>query len=237
MSEQKKPVTTTGETKKPETAKTWDEAYRRLSESFGEDAVQRTQGAKTGKGYDTTGFGYQFIVNRLNEVMGIGGWNYTYKELERVNGTTQKGAARISITVETVITLRIGDEEISKPCVGGHVSNNYTDALKGAITNSLKKTAALFGAGKQAYEKTIDDDHQEPDANPKNDVKRPGVELQTALNFIKSCKDTNALMQCDERLKTNKKFNKNEKETIQNAIQARARELLNKPESEPTIQI
>lgn len=225
------------EPKELESAKTWPEAYRRLAQNFGEDSIQRTQGAKTGKGYDTTGYAYQFIVNRLNEVMGINGWNYTYKELAKENGTSKSGSARIAVTIEIALTLSIGEQSVSKPCVGGHVSNNYTDALKGAITNSLKKTAALFGAGKQAYEKTIDDDHQEPDANKAGEVKKSPTsnDLQTALNFINSCKDTNALMECDDRLKKNKKFKINEKAEIQVAIQKRAHQLLNP--AEKTIQI
>jgi hypothetical protein len=34
------------------------------------------------------------------------------------------------------------------------------DAKKGAFTNALKKAAAMFGVGRQAYEGTIDDDNE-----------------------------------------------------------------------------
>ena len=41
---------------------------------------------------------------------------------------------------------------------GGHTSTSEADARKGAFTNGLKKAAALFGCGRQAYEGTLDDD-------------------------------------------------------------------------------
>jgi hypothetical protein len=42
---------------------------------------------------------------------------------------------------------------------GGHTSFNEADAKKGAFTNALKKAAAMFGCGRQAYEGTLDDDN------------------------------------------------------------------------------
>lgn len=221
-------------------ALSWEDIYKKLSAPFEESAVQRTKTSETKKGYDTTGYHYQFIVNRLNEVMGIDGWNYEYLILERKDGASSSGNPRINVTVETKLTLTHDGKSVTKPCIGGHVSNNYTDALKGAITNSLKKTAALFGAGKQAYEKTIDDDHQDPDANSKAGIKpahsKVAPELQTALNFVNSCPTVKALTECDERLQKNKKFSKNDKIQIAQAIQDRLAIINKKIDTEPTIQ-
>ena len=49
---------------------------------------------------------------------------------------------------------------VEKTCVGGHKSEMYADALKGAITNSFKKTLGFFGIGKKAYEGMLDDDYR-----------------------------------------------------------------------------
>ena len=125
--------------------------YENLSKALPKEAIQKSEGVKTGKGYDTTGYGYQYIVNRLNETLGIEGWNYEYKEINRIDGVSRSGTPRIGICVEIKLTI-LG---ITKPMVGGHISNNYVDALKGAITNSLKKAAAMFGVGKEAYEKLL----------------------------------------------------------------------------------
>jgi hypothetical protein len=48
--------------------------YKQLSQPFPEEAIERTDGRQTGKGYSTTGSKAQFIINRLNEALGIGGW-------------------------------------------------------------------------------------------------------------------------------------------------------------------
>ena len=64
--------------------------YAALAAPFAEHCIQRTEGRVTGRGYDTTGVGYQHVVNRLNEVLGIGSWRahrtVTVKEIVRSNG-------------------------------------------------------------------------------------------------------------------------------------------------------
>ena len=44
--------------------------YKQLSQPFPEEAIERTDGLQTGKGYSTTGIKAQFIINRLNETLG-----------------------------------------------------------------------------------------------------------------------------------------------------------------------
>jgi hypothetical protein len=144
------------------------ELYKLLSADLPTSAVQRSKGAETHKGYDTTGFGYQFIVNRFNEVLGIGGWNWNFEELERAEGSYKSGQKFFSITGKTTITLFFKDKEISHSEYGGHQSASITDALKGASTNAFKKTAAFFGVGKQAFEKTIDEDNSADKKEIKN---------------------------------------------------------------------
>ena len=43
--------------------------YAALAAPFPEHCIQRTEGRITGRGYDTSGIGYQQVVNRLNEVL------------------------------------------------------------------------------------------------------------------------------------------------------------------------
>lgn len=133
--------------------------YEALSAPLPEKAVERTEGSKTGKGYNTTGYKYQFVINRLNEVLGIGNWGY---EIEVVKEEVMlvKERNMYSISVDAKVWLIIDEKETPKLRMsGGHKSRTYADAKKGAITNSLKKGFALFGVGKQAYEITIDDDN------------------------------------------------------------------------------
>jgi len=124
------------------------------------DAVERTSKEVTRKGYDTTGYQYQYLVNVFNEVCGIGGWSFSYTILKETEGAYKSGSRYWEITVEVKIKIRHNSEETEMACVGGHRADMYADALKGAITNGFKKTAAFFGVGKKAYEGTIDEDYR-----------------------------------------------------------------------------
>lgn len=137
--------------------------YVALAAPFPENAIQRTEGRVTGRGYDTAGIGYQFICNRLCEVLGIGGFRahrtVTVKEI-----TTAKGRPAYEAICD--LTLELGSWENGEFIVfaeslsdGGHTSMSEADARKGAYTNALKKAAAMFGCGRQAYEGTLDDDN------------------------------------------------------------------------------
>ena len=78
----------------------------KLAAPFPEHCIQRTEGRLTGRGYDTTGIGYQFIANRLNEALGVGGWRahrtVTVKEIVRANG-------RPAFEAICDITLELGE--------------------------------------------------------------------------------------------------------------------------------
>ncbi|HEY0839818.1 MAG TPA: Rad52/Rad22 family DNA repair protein [Vulgatibacter sp.] len=137
--------------------------YQLLSAPFSEDAIERTDGRITGRGYSTTGIKYQFVVNRLNEVLGLGCYRahrtVTVKEV-----STAKGRQAFEAICD--ITLELGqwvDGEFvmwaEALADGGHTATSEADARKGAYTNAFKKAAAFFGVGRQAYEGTLDDDN------------------------------------------------------------------------------
>jgi hypothetical protein len=84
------------------------------------------------RGYDTTGIGYQFIANRLNEVLGVGGWRahrvVTVKEVTHSNG-------RPAFEAIADITLELGSWVDGNFIVfaesladGGHVASAEADA-------------------------------------------------------------------------------------------------------------
>ncbi len=142
--------------------KTRQTIYAALAASFPESCIQRTEGRLTGRGYDTTGIAYQFVVNRLNETLGVGGFRVhrevTVKEVQRSNG-------RPAFEAICDLTLELGEWVDGKfmPFAesladGGHLSSSEADARKGAYTNAFKKAAAFHGVGRQAYEGTLDDD-------------------------------------------------------------------------------
>jgi hypothetical protein len=133
------------------------EIIQKLSVDLPKSAVQRTSGNETKKGYDTTGYGYQYCVDRFNEVLG-NEWGFSWKELFHREGQFKGGRPFHEITVE--VSVWIGSKENERFCVGGHLATLHCDALKGAITNGLKKTAAFWGVGRAAFAGTIDDDNK-----------------------------------------------------------------------------
>jgi hypothetical protein len=150
--------------------------YAALSAPFGPEAIERTDGSVTGRGYSTTGIKYQYVVNRLNEVLGIGGHRTTQSISVRTS-TTQKGRTAYEATCELTLQLGAWQEGEFVPFAeahgtGGHSSMLEADARKGAFTNGLKKAAAMLGCGKQAYEGTIDDDNT-PMADRRDDQDEP----------------------------------------------------------------
>ena len=137
--------------------------YKQLSQPFPEEAIERTDGRHTGKGYSTTGIKAQFIINRLNEALGIGGWR-THRKITVRELTTNSGRKAYEAICDLVLELGEWIEGNFVPFAealadGGHVSMSEADARKGSFSNALKKAAAAFGAGRQAYEGTIDDDN------------------------------------------------------------------------------
>lgn len=145
------------------TTKMLIEKLKELEEDFPEEAIERSDGKKTFKGYNTTGIGYQWCVDRMNKVLGIPHWR-TIQEITVEKGTFGSGKDSFHATCQ--MTIQIINPTSNGVCVlaerfcyGGHISKAEEDAMKGAFTNSFKKTVALFGVGASAYRGTIDDDN------------------------------------------------------------------------------
>jgi hypothetical protein len=143
--------------------------YQQLAQPFPEEAIERTDGRQTGKGYSTTGIKAQFIINRLNETLGIGGWR-THRTIAVKEIATNSGRKAYEAVCDLVLELGEWTDGAFVPFAealadGGHVSVSEADARKGSFSNALKKAAAAFGAGWQAYAGTIDDDNVPADTS------------------------------------------------------------------------
>jgi hypothetical protein len=154
--------------------------YAALSAPFPEEAIQRTDGRITGKGYSTTGIGYAFITARLNEVVGLGNWR-THREITVKSSTTPKGRQAYEAICD--LAMELGEWNADGKFIawadtvsdGGHVSFSEADARKGSFTNALKKAAAMFGCGRQAYEGTLDDDNHGTEDGGEDIVRIPSA--------------------------------------------------------------
>ena len=130
--------------------------YAALSASFPQSCVERESGR----------IGYQHIVNRLNEVLGLGAFRahrtITVKEVKSSTGNA-------SFEAICDLTLELGNwvdgnfvtfaESLAD---GGHIASNEFDAQTGAFTSAFTKAAAGFGVGKQAYEGTSENSSPAP---------------------------------------------------------------------------
>lgn len=137
-------------------------AWRALSAPFPEDSVERTKAEITRKGYDTTGIKYVYVAQRMNEVLGIGGWKM-HCSYEVSESKTRAGRRIFDVTCDCGIVLidrasALVWGEVS--ACGGHSSFTLSDAKKGAQTNAFKKAAAWLGCAWEAYAGILDDDHK-----------------------------------------------------------------------------
>jgi hypothetical protein len=156
--------------------------YKQLSQPFPEEAIERTDGRQTGKGYSTTGIKAQFIINRLNEALGIGGWR-THRKVTVRELTTNSGRKAYEAVCDLVLELGEWVDGSFVPFAealadGGHISTSEADARKGSFSNALKKAAAAFGAGWQAYAGAIDDDNVPAEVQPEPRHQQPARQAQ-----------------------------------------------------------
>ena len=211
--------------------------YELLSKPISEEAIQRSVGAKTGKGYDTTGYGYQFLVNRFNDVLGIGGWEWHFEESkeDRIEGNFKSGGKYYELTGNATITIFANkifglDRDISHSETGGHRSATVADARKGASTNAFKKTAGFFGVGKQAFEKSIDEDNQEQAEIKKSSVSSKEKEtkkasLEETIAMIRSTGDIATLENWGKKIEAGNFWNDIQKKAILSNIDEKIKEL------------
>lgn len=147
--------------------------YAELSAPLPIEAKQIALSKDTHKGYDTTGQGYQYHVDRFNQVLGVTGWTWSYTVFAEDVEKYSSGKPKYIYTVDVSITIKENTElelkEDTRHCIGGHDAIARADALKGAITNGFKKTAAFFGVGREAYAGELDDDNK---PNPDRDDDR-----------------------------------------------------------------
>jgi len=142
--------------------------YEKLTAPFPPEAIERASKEVTRKGYDTTGYQYQYLVERLNIVLGLDGWGMSWKVVKEIGGEWSTGRKFWEITTKVAIWLQINDKKCVRTCAGGHKSEMHADALKGSITNGIKKTLALFDVGGDAYKGILDEDYRaaEADSHP-----------------------------------------------------------------------
>jgi len=142
------------------------EIFEQLSKPFDSDCIQRDSKAKTYKKYNAVFIKYQYLANRLSELLGAGGWEADLEVLDKWEGKT-KGAKPIpNYHVMGKMTLKFYSENT---CLGGNAIfatyHNFCDAVsvesmgsahKAAYTDGFKKVCGLAGCGWRTYANLLD---------------------------------------------------------------------------------
>lgn len=148
----------------PETPKPWlsrdittedlPMIYKMLKEPFPIEAIKEGQ---THYGLKVRGVRSQYIVDRLNDVLGVNHWTYRYNSVDEPRGKVY--SAKCDIVIE--IGNFLGGTFVpvaSRPHVGGCNHIDKYEAHKGAITNAMKKCASMFGVASDIYKGLTDPD-------------------------------------------------------------------------------
>jgi len=141
--------------------------YLDFREKLPPEAIEHAPKEITRKGYDTTGYQYAYIVERLNEILGMCGigWHYEWKILKEEQGEWGGGKKYWDITVQIWVIisphiLSYIKQPVTTIGIGGHRAETYYDALKGSITSGFKKAVSFWGLGNDAYKGIIDEDYR-----------------------------------------------------------------------------
>jgi hypothetical protein len=92
------------------------------------------------------------VVDRLNEVFGVGKWNTHVTKLSSSEWMQKtKTGERKVYTATAQVSLQIASEGIHLEQFGGSTNDDEGDALKGAATDGLTKIASYLGIGASIY--------------------------------------------------------------------------------------
>lgn len=126
-----------------------DKQYNLLGKSLPSWAIKKHP-TKTGM----TAIHPMAIIDRLNEVFDIGGWNFTteFISCEKRTQITKGGTSSRDVYDSAVKgRLEIPSLNLVLEQYGGSTNDDKGDALKGGATDSLTKIASYLGIGAEIY--------------------------------------------------------------------------------------
>ena len=126
------------------------------------DAIQKTFGVQTHKGYDTTGYGIDWLWELLIKTFGPSRIHVSVADVNAEQGVWgEEKKTKWSVSLRSIIRIIDGGEVLAETTAfGGHESKLRGDALKGAESNAQKKALSKWGIGIDAYKGILDDDNK-----------------------------------------------------------------------------
>lgn len=131
-----------------------------------EKALKPHPTKKNSEGTPMTTIKPQYVIDRLNEVFGVGGWQFKTREVhhEKNIRTTAALKERIEFTTAAHSSLIVEQYGIHLECIAGNTNDDLGDAFKGAGTDALTKMASYLGIGADIWRGT--QDNKKPAAKP-----------------------------------------------------------------------
>lgn len=116
------------------------EIMRRLAEPFAAEEVKwKPQTVKGNRALAVCYIDARLVMDRLDDVFGVGGWKDEYT-------TLADGAVLCQLSV------KVGNEWVSRQDVGGQSEQpDEGDRTKAAFSDALKRAAVKFGIGRYLY--------------------------------------------------------------------------------------
>ena len=92
------------------------------------------------------------VIDRLNEVFGVGAWRFSTYELDCTKEVQKTRSGDRTVYMSSVHgTLSVPEYNIHIEQYGGSTNDDKGDALKGGATDALTKIASYLGIGASIY--------------------------------------------------------------------------------------
>lgn len=129
-------------------SKSIQEIYQKLTEPFPKEAMTKD----TSRGFALTSIKAQYVRERLNEVMGVDGWETESQVVNQDEG---------GVAVSLKMTLMFPEgKKVTRTAFGGASrkgkGQTYGDLYKSAETDALCKVASNFGVGNDVFKGLVD---------------------------------------------------------------------------------
>lgn len=126
-----------------------------------------------------------FVIERLNEVFGIGGWKLFVEPLSSVgtDKTSSKGRSYNEFSAITKVTMVIPAHDIHYECVASSTNEDEGDAYKGSVTDSITKISSWLGIGADVWKNKSGSTSQAPANTTTSSEIKTLSQLETADDF------------------------------------------------------
>lgn len=129
-----------------------DEVYKKLKADFPKEAYS----VDNTRGFPLTSIKAQYVIERLNDVLGLDGWSIDGEFEKDENGVAFIGSLNVKIGDKEVTRSGVGYGAYQKDKDGNLKKSSIGDAFKSAMTDMISKTASHIGVGNEVFKGNVD---------------------------------------------------------------------------------